>query len=444
MQAVVYTSSDTKRHDKSQLDFEKRNNIEVGLIKVYPQILKQKIHGFGGAFTEAAAETVMQMDEDTQKSFYEAYFAKEGNQYCFCRTHIQSCDFALGNYAYVTEPSDTELKTFSIERDKKYLIPMIKKALEYQPDLKLLASPWSPPAFMKSNGDMNYGGVLKKEYYAMWADMVAKYCEEYKKEGIEISYLTVQNEPLATQTWDSCIYTPEEEGDYAVNYLRPALEKRGLGHIKILIWDHNKDCIIERVQGTFSVDGAREAIDGVAFHWYTGDHFEALEEVGREYSDKELVFTEGCVEYSRFKDSSQVKNAEMYMHDILGNINSGMNAYIDWNLLLNEQGGPNHVGNYCDAPIMYDREEKKLDLKLSYHYIGHLSRYVLPGAQRILVSKYTDLLETVGFVNPNGERVLVLLNRSEKDVSAAVCEAEQSCVIEIKAHSIMTVCWSEA
>ena len=133
----------------------------------------------------------------------------------------------------------------------------------------------------------------------------------------------------------------------------------------------------------------------------------------------------------------------MYMHDILGNINSGMNAYIDWNLLLNEQGGPNHVGNYCDAPIMYDREDKKLDFKLSYHYIGHLSRYILPGAQRILVSKYTDVLETAGFVNPNRERVLVLLNRSEKDVSATVCEAEHVCTIEIKAHSIMTMCWNE-
>ncbi|HEX3077362.1 MAG TPA: glycoside hydrolase family 30 beta sandwich domain-containing protein, partial [Lachnospiraceae bacterium] len=175
--------------------------------------------------------------------------------------------------------------------------------------------------------------------------------------------------------------------------------------------------------------------------WYTGDHFEALDAVRGKYPDKELIFTEGCVEYSRFEKNNQVKNAEMYLHDMIGNFNQGMNGYIDWNLVLNKQGGPNHVGNFCDAPVMYDKEKDELDIKLSYYYIGHLSRFVQKGAKRILLSRYTDQVDAVAFMNPAGEKVAVLMNRTDEDITFQFCEEKKVCDITLTAHSVVTLCW---
>lgn len=396
----------------------------------------------GGALTEGAAYTYARMSAEKQQQLLALFFG-DGNHYNFCRLHIQSCDFALGNYSYVEDAKDTGLDSFSIERDRKYIIPFAKAALEKNSKIQFLASPWSPPAFMKTNGEMNHGGKLKKEYYQMWADMVARYVSAYRDEGIAIQQLTVQNEPAAVQTWDSCIFSGVEEAEFACRYLRPALDRAQHSDVKINVWDHNKEKILERAAESFSVEGARDVIDGIAFHWYTGEHFDALAEVHRQYPDKALIFTEGCVEYSRFEVENQIQNAEMYAHDIIGDFNAGMNGFIDWNLILDRQGGSNHVGNYCDAPVMCDVDADTIDVKLSYSYIGHFSRFIRPGARRILVSKYSPDIETTAFQNEDGGKVLVILNRSEKEVEFVVSvEGKRSGKMKIGKHSIMTCCWA--
>lgn len=410
-------------------------------VHVYPEHTFQEVLGFGGAFTEAAAYTFSRMSREAQEQLAELYFGESGNRYNFCRTHIQSCDFALGNYAYVEDETDRELKTFSIRRDREYILPFIHAALEKNSGIAFLASPWSPPGFMKTNGEMNHGGRLKPEFYEMWADMVVAYVREFQKEGVNISRLTVQNEPAATQTWDSCLFTGAEEANYAVKYLRPALNRAGFSQVKINVWDHNKDIILDRVLESFSVEGARDAIDGIAFHWYTGDHFEALSQVRALFPDRELIFTEGCVEYSRYASNNHLAHAEMYAHEIIGDFNAGANAFIDWNMILDEEGGPNHVGNFCDAPVMCDPETGKIDVRLSYSYLGHFSRFVRPGARRMLVSKYHRNLECVGFLNPDGERVVILLNASNHPISYFVSENGTSVAFTQEAHSIQTLCW---
>ncbi len=415
---------------------------EMQQVCVHPSISYQQILGMGGALTEAAAYTYARMSAEKQQQLLALFFG-DGNHYNFCRLHIQSCDFALGNYAYVEDANDTGLDSFSIERDRKYIIPFAKAALEKNSKIQFLASPWSPPAFMKTNGEMNHGGKLKKEYYQMWADMVARYVSAYRDEGITIQQLTVQNEPAAVQTWDSCIFSGVEEAEFACRYLRPALDRAQHSDVKINVWDHNKEKILERAAESFSVEGARDVIDGIAFHWYTGEHFDALAEVHRQYPDKALIFTEGCVEYSRFEVENQIQNAEMYAHDIIGDFNAGMNGFIDWNLILDRQGGSNHVGNYCDAPVMCDVDADTIDVKLSYSYIGHFSRFIRPGARRILVSKYSPDIETTAFQNEDGGKVLVILNRSEKEVEFVVSvEGKRSGKMKIGKHSIMTCCWA--
>lgn len=412
----------------------------MNVLNIYPDIKYQTIEGFGGAFTEAAAYTLSLMDEEIQDEITEAYFGKSGIGYSLCRCHINSCDFALGNYAYVEDENDKELKTFDISRDRKYIIPFIKKAQKTsENEIVFLASPWSPPAFMKTNGEMNNGGKLKPEYRSMWAHYTARYIKEYAKLGIKISKITVQNEPEATQTWDSCRYTAKEEAEYVRDYLGPVLEEEGLGDVEIYVWDHNKEIVFERARDILSDEKAARYIAGVGFHWYTGDHFEGVKLVGEKYPDKKLLFTEGCVEYSRFADSNETYKAEMYAHDIIGNINAGMQGYMDWNMILDEKGGPNHVGNFCAAPIMCDTVNKTYEKRLTYYYIAHLSKYVKPGAVRVAATRYSDGFEACAFVNPDGERVVVVLNKSDKKVDVTLREYDYSKDYSLEPHTIMTL-----
>ncbi|MCM1122211.1 MAG: glucosylceramidase [Eubacterium sp.] len=411
------------------------------VVNVYPDVTYQTIRGFGGAFTESSAHNYAGMDESKRKELITAYFGEDGLRYNFGRIPMNSCDFALGNYAYVEE-GDRELKTFSIAHDCTEIIPMIRDAqAEYDGNMSFLMSPWSPPAFMKTNGEMNHGGKLKEEYYAAWAKYFVKFIEAYRAEGISIGFLTVQNEPMAVQAWDSCIYTSSEESFFVREYLGPALEKAGLSDIGIFVWDHNKEEAYQRFKETVADERTRKYVSGVAVHWYTGDHFEAVELIKKQYPDQEVFFTEGCVEYSRFADSGEVQKAEMYAHDILGNLNAGISASLDWNLFLDTKGGPNHVGNFCATPIMCDTKNNTYEKRLSYYYIGHFSRYIKPGAVRIGTTRYSDAVEAAAFLNPDGERVLVLLNKTEKEIPVTAREA--GCGIEtvLSPHSIRTICY---
>lgn len=304
-----------------------------------------------------------------------------------------------------------------------------------------MAAPWSPPAFMKTNGEMNHGGKLKREYYEAWAAYFVKFLEAYKKAGIPVRFLTTQNEPMAVQTWDSCIYTSEEEALFVRDYLGPALAQAGFADTGIYVWDHNKEEAYQRFKEVVADERTKKYVSGAAVHWYTGDHFEAAELIRKQYPDKEVFFTEGCVEYSRFADSGEVEKAEMYAHDIMGNLNAGVSASFDWNLFLDAEGGPNHVGNFCAAPVMCDPGEDTFEKRLSYYYIGHFSRYIEPGAVRIGMTRYSDAVEAAAFLNPGGERVLVLLNKSDKEVPVTVREAGYGMETVLTPHSIHTICY---
>lgn len=433
----------TTNHEKQEYWKTEEKNMEeitdcMHVINLYPELTKQTVEGFGGAFTEAAAVSFESLSDKAKKEFLEGYFGEEGLRYTMGRMHMNSCDFALGNYTYVEEGDET-LATFDVSHDKNMIFPLIKSAMECAgQEISLLLSPWSPPAYMKTNGEMNNGGKLKEEYYKLWAEYYTKYMKACREEGINIKYLTVQNEPAATQTWDSCVYSAKEEGIFAADYLIPALEKAGFSNVQVFIWDHNKEEMYDRAKESFEVPGCRDKVAGVAMHWYTGDHFDSIRAVKHAFPEKKVFFTEGCVEYSRFADSGEVQKAEMYAHDILGNLKAGAEAYLDWNLLLDTQGGPNHAGNYCAAPVMCDGEGD-LKKRLSYYYIGHFSRYIKPGAKQFMTTCYTDGVEILAFLNPDGERVLVILNKGSEDIRLSIRENGYGTYVISDAHSIMTV-----
>ncbi|MBE7011345.1 MAG: glucosylceramidase [Ruminococcaceae bacterium] len=406
---------------------------EWALINIFPDIEYQEIKGFGGAFTEAASTTLDKLSADNRKKILELYFDREkGLGYNFGRVHINSCDFSLGNYTCVDEGDET-LETFNISRDEKSLIPMIKEAMEYG-EIEMFASPWSPPAYMKTNGKMNEGGKLKDEYKELWAEYFVKFIEKYKESGIDITTVSVQNEPKAVQRWDSCIYSAEEERDFVKNYLGKKMQDIG---VKILFWDHNKERVIERAKVMLSDEEAAKYISGLAFHWYSGDHFEQLEMFNKLYPNKELVFSEGCYEYSLgAKETVQI--GEKYAHDMIGNFNNYCNTFCDWNLLLDEKGGPNHVGNFCDSPIMADTVNDEIHIHDSYYYIGHFSKFVEKGAKRIGSSKWTPELDTVSFKNPDGTVVTVVLNMTNDEKEFSISINGEMFETKLEPHSIAT------
>lgn len=435
---VYLTAKDTE--DRLALKENKALNFGEKIdkaIEVFEDETYQTIEGFGGAFTEAAAYNFYKLEEENKNKILKAYFDKhEGNGYNLCRTHINSCDFSLGNYDYVEE-YDVELKSFNIAREKKYVIPFIKKAMAFSNDIKLFASPWSPPAWMKTNGEMNNGGKLKKEFKDVWALYYAKYIKAMKEEGIDIWGITVQNEPEATQVWDSCRYTAEEERDFVKYHLGPTLYKEGLKHINIIVWDHNRDLLYERAKVILSDKEASKYVWGVGFHWYSGDQFENLKKTHEEFPDKKLLFTEGCQEGGVKLGDWNV--GERYGHNIIGDLNNYTVGWVDWNLLLDTQGGPNHVGNYCDAPIIVDIEKDKIYFQSSYYYIGHFSRFIKRGAKRIGFINPYDSLEVTTFKNPDGTIVTVVMNKSDEDIDFRFKVGKGITELKSLKHSIMTL-----
>lgn len=409
----------------------------MNVVNLYPEIEYQTFHGFGGALTEAAGYSFSKLEKEKQEEILTKYFGEDGLRYHFIRTHIDSCDFSLGNYTAMDDPEDKEMKSFTLKRDEEYILPLLRRARGLKgEDFDLMLTPWSPPAFMKTNNDRNHGGKLKDEYKEFWAEYICRYIKEYEALGFPVKRITVQNEPDAVQTWDSCNFDPEEEKEFLRDYLYKALVKNGLSHVKINIWDHNKERVFERASAIIDEE-TDKMIDGVAFHWYTGDHFEAVGLTRDAFPGKELIFTEGCVEYSRF-DAGQLRNAQMYAHDIIGNLNAGMTAFIDWNILLDEKGGPNHVGNFCDAPVMVNTEDGSYEEKLSFHYIRHFSRYIDREAKRIALTKYTDRLEMTAFKNPDGTTVLVILNKQEEDMPVSIRIRGLNSEFQVPKSSIVT------
>lgn len=399
----------------------------------------QTMEGFGGAFTEAGAHSWLQLSPPQREALLKAYFDPvSGHGYTFCRVHMNSCDFALGNYAQAATPGDAALNDFSIQRDEQALLPFILAAQRVAGrPLKLLASPWSPPPWMKSNGQMNHGGHLLPEYRSVWAQCYVRFIQAYAQHGVPIWGVSVQNEPMAVQRWDSCIYSAEEERDFVRDHLGPAFEAAGLGHVKIVIWDHNRDLMVERAGMVFSDPAASKYIWGTGFHWYGEDHFDHVQLVHDAWPDKQLLFTEGCQEGGPHAGSWAL--GERYARSMVNDINRWTVGWIDWNLLLDQHGGPNHVGNFCSAPILVDTEQDRFECQSSYHYIGHFARFVRPGARRILCAASREALEATAFVNPDGGVVVVALNRTAQPQPFALNVGGSSYRAALPARSIATL-----
>ncbi|CAI2766545.1 glycoside hydrolase family 30 protein [Flavobacterium collinsii] len=412
---------------------------------VEPSKKFQTFMGIGGAITDASAEVFAKLSKEKQTEFLNAYYDKEkGIGYSLLRTTIQSSDFSSGSYSYIKE-GDKDLKTFSIDHDKQYRIPLIKQAIKTAGGkLTTYAAPWSPNAFMKSNKDVLKGGTLLPEYYQTWANFYVKFIKAYEKEGIPIWGTSTQNEPMAVQKWESCIYTAEEERDFIKNFLGPTLKKEQLSKVKIIAWDHNRDLMNYRANVIYTDPEASKYVWGMGFHWYENwsggaSMFDNVAKVNEAYPDKGLLFTEGCVEKFDAKKYQFWGNGERYGISMINDFNNGTAGWTDWNILLDQNGGPNHVGNFCFSPIHADTTTGELIYTPSYYYIGHFSKFIHLNAVRVSSAVSRSALLSTSFLNADGTMATVVMNQTDKDVTYNLIIAAEQAVVKIPAHAIQTL-----
>ena len=405
----------------------------------------QSLLGIGGSITDAAAETFARLDAERQAELLRAYYDTEhGIGYTLARTTIHSSDFSSGSYTYIDE-GDGELKSFSVDHDRRYRIPMIKRAIAAAGGrLPLMASPWSAPAFMKDTNHMLQGGRLLPGYAAAWAKYYTKFIDAYAAEGIPVWSISVQNEPMARQTWESMLYTAEEERDFLKNHLGPTIRASAHPDTKIVVWDHNRDMMVHRANVIFGDPEAAQYAWGMGFHWYEtwagfDPMFENVRRVHESYPDKVLLLTEATVEKFDWSQVQRWANGERYGTSIINDLNNGASGWIDWNMLLDETGGPNHVGNYCFSPIHADTRTGELVYTPSYWYIGHFSKFLRPQARRVSAASSRSNLLATAFLNDDGRLATVVMNPTEKEITYNFYVGTASTRVTIPAHAIQTL-----
>ena len=447
---TVYTTAEntnlriSKTDDLKFSELRQPNERQI-CVFVNPVKTFQTFLGIGGAITDASAEVFSKLTSEKQQELLDAYYSQDkGIGYSLMRTNIHSCDFSSASYTYIAE-GDKALKTFNIDHDRKFRIPLIKKAIATAGGkITLFATPWSPPAFMKSNNNMLKGGTLLPEYFQPWATYYTKFVKAYEKEGIPIWGISVENEPMAVQTWESCVYTAEEERDFLKNFLGPTMKKEGLGDKKIIVWDHNRDLMNQRADVIFSDPEASKYAWGMGFHWYEtwakGEPmFENVQKVHESYPSKNLLFTEGCIEKFDTTKYQFWGNGERYGSSMIHDFNNGTVGWTDWNILLDEEGGPNHVGNFCFAPVHAMTTTSELIYTPSYYYIGHFSKFIRPNAKRVSTVVSRSTLLSTSFINANGKMVTVVMNKTSEKVIYNLCIGTQATEVSILPNAIQTL-----
>lgn len=446
---VFVTAKDTKLRLDTVGEFSFQ---EIGqplekdpLIYIDPAKAFQSMVGIGAALSDAAAETFYQMPKETQQKILTAFFnSKDGIGYNFARTNIGSCDFSSNSYDYV-DNNDSLLTTFSVKHDEHYRIPFIREAIGAAGGkLKIFVSPWSPPAWMKDNNDVLRGGKLLDKFKQAWANYFIKFIHEYEAHGVPVWGLSVQNEPMAVQKWESCIYTAAEERDFIKKYLGPTLHNNKMTDKKLIAWDHNRDQIYQRASTILNDPEAAKYVWGIGYHWYEpwtgGDmQFKNVKLVNDAFPETKLVFTEGCVEKFEQERLTDWTLGERYGYSMLNDFNCGTVAWTDWNIILDENGGPNHVGNFCFAPVHANTKTGALIFTNSYYYIGHFSKFIQEGAKRIVASSSRDDLQTTAFKNPDGSVDVIVLNRSEKEYDYLLMFGDKATRLKSLPRSITTV-----
>lgn len=465
---VFETSASGNKLTKIKTFSDNFNANDAIKIQLDPQKKRQTITGFGGSFTESTAYLLNQLSKKNRNKIIEAYFGDSGSKYSLTRTHMNSCDFSLNQYSYAPIEGDKDLEYFSVKEDMNDIIPLIKDAMKVSKDgFKILSSPWTASPWMKDNNDW-VGGKLLPEYYDTWALFFSKYVTAYKNEGIDIWGFTVENEPLGNgNNWESMHYTPNEMTNFVQNHLGPKL-KSDYPDVKILGYDQNREHLKEWVDSQYKNEETSKYFDGTAIHWYASTfHYfpEELEYAHQKAPNKYIIQSEACVdaEVPKWKDDEWYWKKEAtdwgwdwapekdkpmhpkyapvnrYARDIIGCLNNWVDGWIDWNMVLDTNGGPNWFKNWCVAPVIVKPETDEVYFTPIYYTLSHFSRFIRPNAKVINVENTDKNLMVTAAINEDDSIAVVLFNETNERKSIQLIIDDRSMNLTISPKSIQTI-----
>ena len=494
------------------------------VIVIRPDIRKQEIDGIGSSFTESSAFVLAHLEPEKRKEVMHKIYSEDGANFSMARTVIGSTDFSVeGKFSYADVKGDKKLKHFSLGVDKdgfsteNYpgikdtsfdLLPMIKeaqaiKSAQDDSTLSIVASAWTAPSWMKDietwfiplsaeNNWQGTGGVLKEQYVQTYADYLARYLAEYKKEGIDIWGMTPVNEPHGNSgQWESMHFSPESQNDFVKKYMGPTLHAAGFEDVNVLVYDQNRDHMMEWADAIIGDSETAKYVHGIGVHWYASTFkvFEdEMNEFNEAYPDFAIIHTEGTIDNlgveaplsgimdrDGYQEENWFDNDEFwwnktasdwaysaewagparedhplyvpvhrYARNIIVSLNNWMTGWIDWNVVLDAQGGPNHVGNFCGAPIMIDTETGYVYYTPIYHVMAQLSRTIRPGDTAVQAYKYLDgldedTLHASATVSPDNLMSVQVLNTSKEPVDYALQVGGQHADVTIPANSLQTL-----
>jgi len=469
LQVNIYETSKSGNQLTEITDFKNTTSKNTDTVSLDTTKKFQKITGFGGSFTESSAYLLNKLSKKNRDTIIKAYFGKEGANYSLTRTHMNSCDFSLSQYSYSPVADDVNLEHFSIKDDMDDLIPMIKDAMMASEDgFKIFASPWTAAPWMKDNNEW-VGGKLLPKYYDTWALFFSKYLDAYRNQGIDIWGFTVENEPHGNgNNWESMHYTPDEMTNFVMNHLGPKLEADGYGDKIILGYDQNRAGLKEWIDSMYENDETSKYFDGTAIHWYESTYkifADDLQYAHHKAPNKLLIETEGCVDSQvpAWKDDNWYWSKEStdwgwdwapaedkYLHpkyapvnryarDIIGCLNNWVDGWVDWNMVLDRQGGPNWFENWCAAPIIVDPDTDEVYFTPLYYVMTHFSKYIRPGAEVIAVENNNKELQITAAQNPDGTIAVIVFNEGETEQNFNLTLNKKSIDIHINDQALQTI-----
>jgi glucosylceramidase len=462
----VYETSESGNKLTKISNFISEENAST--IKLNPNFRLQSITGFGGAFTESSAYLLNKLSQKNRDIIIQAYFSEDGANYSLTRTHMNSCDFSLNQYSYSPVEDDVDLKHFTIKEDKDDLIPMIKDAMKASKEgFKIFASPWTAAPWMKDNKAW-VGGKLLPKYYDTWALFFSKYVDAYAEEGIDIWGFTVENEPLGNgNNWESMHFSPNEMTNFVQNHLGPKLEEDN-HDVKILGYDQNREHLNEWVDSMFQNEETSKYFDGTAVHWYASTYEvfpKELQYAHNKAPKKYLIQAEACVDsqipvwrddawywkkeatdwgwdWAPEKDKHlhpKYAPVNRYARDIIGCLNNWVDGWVDWNMVLDKQGGPNWFKNWCIAPIIVDPEKDEVYFTPLFYTMAHFSKYIRPEAIVIGLNSSDKELQVTAAENLDGSIAVVVFNEGKTKKSFKLVLGEKETFINIDAQALQTI-----
>lgn len=439
----IWSTFRDRRHAASKpLVWKPANQISALAIILDPAATRQEILGFGAAMTDAACYVISQLTQAERDAVLHNIFSPDEMAMNVCRTCIGASDYSRTVYSFdESDTPDPELKKFSIDHDKEYILPVLRESRKHNPELFLFSSPWSPPGWMKPDKTM-LGGAMRALSFDPYARYFVKFLEGYKAEGVPISAVTVQNEVDSEQDghMPACTWAQEIEMDFAAHHLAPAIRSAGLD-TKIWILDHNYN-LWGRAIDELSAPEVYEAVDGIAWHGYAGEPA-AMTRVHDAFPAKNAYWTEGGPNITQPDYQTDFTQWAQTFNGILNNWARSITA---WNLALDEHGKPNIGPFSCGGTITIENGSHKVTRSGQYWAFAHFSRHIRRGAKvfatnGVALTQSAGAVTHSGFINPDGKHVLVVANRgAEQQVQLVM--GRLAIDLTLPAGSVHTLEWA--